>query len=398
MHLKKLSLLVLSSLLGVTTAATGQTATGTEQHVKLPDIPGYETLKCDFHLHTVFSDGHVWPSFRVHEARRDGLDAISITEHIDYEGYPEEIKKDYSRSYKIASEAASNSNVIIIQGAEISPRTVPYHHNAIFVKDPNKLPSDYMKDGKKKFVMRDNPTEKQLLAPFKEAKRQGAFIFYNHPSYRWWDKEKHGLDLFSDLHVKMLEQGLLDGVEVVNSGVYNLEAHRMAEKYNLTMFANSDEHHDISHTYRNSHRPMTLVFASERSEAGIEQALKDRRTAVYFGDYLVGRKQEMDALFKASLEVMAEKKTRSGGEPVILLHIRNISGIPYAVTCSSDFDFENLPLNRITLKPYETTTLTLKTLWQEPHEVSLRFDVGNILVSPEKGLQTELRVRVPEES
>jgi len=40
-------------------------------------------------MHTVFSDGHVWPSFRVNEAIRDGLDVISLTEHIDYEGFPE---------------------------------------------------------------------------------------------------------------------------------------------------------------------------------------------------------------------------------------------------------------------------------------------------------------------
>ena len=27
--------------------------------VRLPDLPGYRTLKCDFHIHTVFSDGLV---------------------------------------------------------------------------------------------------------------------------------------------------------------------------------------------------------------------------------------------------------------------------------------------------------------------------------------------------
>ena len=32
--------------------------------VNFPDIPGYKTLKCDFHTHTVFSDGSVWPDIR----------------------------------------------------------------------------------------------------------------------------------------------------------------------------------------------------------------------------------------------------------------------------------------------------------------------------------------------
>ena len=40
----------------------------------LPTLPGYITLKGDFHIHTVFSDGEVWPTFRVDEAAREGID------------------------------------------------------------------------------------------------------------------------------------------------------------------------------------------------------------------------------------------------------------------------------------------------------------------------------------
>ncbi|SIT94004.1 Sb-PDE family phosphodiesterase [Pontibacter indicus] len=392
----KLTPLLLACLLGLGTELSAQSGSKKDEKVKLPDIPGYQTLKGDFHMHTVFSDGHVWPSFRLYEADRDGLDAISITEHIDYEGYPDEIRKDYNKSHQIATESAAKTNVLVIQGVEISPRVTPYHHNALFVKDANKLPADYMKDGKKKFVMKDSPTEKQLLAPFWEARKQGAFIFYNHPNYRWWDKDRYGLDLFSDLHRKMLEEGLLHGVEVVNSGIYNLEAHRMGEKYNLTMLANSDEHRDISYTYRHSHRPMTLVFVKERSEEGIREALQERRTAVYFDDYLVGREKEMDAFFKASLEVKAVKSTQRNVEPVIQIHMQNNSDIPYEVVCQSDLDFKNLPLGRVTLQPHETTTLTLTTLWQELPEVPLRFEVHNVLISPEKALVSELRVKVME--
>ena len=38
--------------------------------IDFPDIPGYKTLKCEFHQHTVFSDGSVWPEIRVAEAVR----------------------------------------------------------------------------------------------------------------------------------------------------------------------------------------------------------------------------------------------------------------------------------------------------------------------------------------
>src|SRR5690606_34303867 len=109
-------------LLGATLLCQAQ-----QQDKKIfPGIPGYHTLKCDFHMHTVFSDGHVWPSFRVYEAVRDGLDAIAITPHIDYEGQPDDLEKNYNRPYEIAQEAAKKSGLIVIRGVEISPRMPPH--------------------------------------------------------------------------------------------------------------------------------------------------------------------------------------------------------------------------------------------------------------------------------
>ena len=33
--------------------------------IRVPDMPGFHTLVCDFHMHTVFSDGTVWPTVRI---------------------------------------------------------------------------------------------------------------------------------------------------------------------------------------------------------------------------------------------------------------------------------------------------------------------------------------------
>jgi 3',5'-nucleoside bisphosphate phosphatase len=52
----------------------------TRQLLPVPDLPGFHTLKGDFHLHTVFSDGNVWPTVHVQDAWRDGLDVIAFTE------------------------------------------------------------------------------------------------------------------------------------------------------------------------------------------------------------------------------------------------------------------------------------------------------------------------------
>jgi len=51
--------------------------------INVPDIPGYKTLKYDFHMHTIFSDGVVWRTVRVDEVWNEGLDVIAITDHIE---------------------------------------------------------------------------------------------------------------------------------------------------------------------------------------------------------------------------------------------------------------------------------------------------------------------------
>jgi hypothetical protein len=74
--------------------------------IELPDILGYQTLKCDFHMHTIFSDGYVWPTVRIDEAWEEGLDAIAITDHIEYLPHKEYIKVDHNRAYQIAIDYA----------------------------------------------------------------------------------------------------------------------------------------------------------------------------------------------------------------------------------------------------------------------------------------------------
>ena len=39
-----------------------------ERAIQFPDTAEYQTLVVDLHTHTVFSDGHVWPSIRVEES------------------------------------------------------------------------------------------------------------------------------------------------------------------------------------------------------------------------------------------------------------------------------------------------------------------------------------------
>ena len=355
----------------------------------VPDIPGYITLKADFHMHTVFSDGHVWPSFRVWEANQDGLDVISITEHIDFEGFPEELEYNRERAFEIASEAAAKSDLLVIRGVEISPRVAPYHNNAIFLKDVDALSYDYMKQSHKTFVMKENIAKEELMAPFQQVKAQGGFVFYNHPSYNWWDKKDP--ELFTPLHQELLDAGILGGVEVVNSGRYNLIAHRLAEKYNLTMFGNTDVHYTTRKAYE-TQRPMTLVFATAKTPEAVEEAIRARRTLVYSDDYLVGRQQEAEAFFKSAIELEVQRKEGKNA-PKLLVKLTNTSDIPYDLRIAADYIIEDLPLGRLTLEPKSTAELLLNPIFEIPQLLELAVEVENILVSPEKALRTSLSVK-----
>ncbi|HTE28481.1 Sb-PDE family phosphodiesterase [Flavitalea sp.] len=365
----------------------------TRKKISLPDIPGYVTLRCDFHMHTVFSDGHVWPTFRVNEAVRDELDAISLTEHIDFEGQPDDIKRNYNRSFDLATEAAKNKNLLVIRGAEISPRVPPYHNNALFLKDANVIPSPYMKDWKKKFVMKDSIKHDELMAPFLEVKKQDAFVFYNHPGYSWWDKKD--TSIFTSFHKELLEKGILAGVEVANSGKYNIIAHRLAMQYNLTMVSNTDEHYDMFARYYETHRPMTLVFAKTKSEAAIKEALKARRTAVFIDNYIIARQPEAEAFFKSSIQLSVKKQLRNG-EPILVVDLLNKSSVPYQIRATAQYNIEEFPLGQTTLQPNVKTTIILKAIWKYPKEIPLGIEVFNIIVSPEESLKTEFNLVIPQ--
>ena len=93
---------------------------------QIPDIGGFVTLTSDLHIHTVFSDGAVWPSTRVQEAWNDGLDVIAITDHIEYRPYRNYLNADLNESYRIAAAAAGSDGVLVIHGTEITRSVRPH--------------------------------------------------------------------------------------------------------------------------------------------------------------------------------------------------------------------------------------------------------------------------------
>ena len=345
--------------------------------IQLPDIPGYKTLKCDLHMHTVFSDGHVWPTIRVQEAIKDGLDAISLTEHIEYQPYSKDIPHpDRNRAYQVALKEAEGKDLIVISGTEITRDMPPGHCNAIFLKDVNEL------------------NIKDSLEVFSLAKKQGAFVFWNHPN--WISQRPDGIATLTDLHKRLIKEGLLMGVEIVNDVTYSDEAFQIAIDNNLAVIGTSDIHGLVDwryNIYKGGHRPVTLVFAKEKSEASIKEALFERRTAVWHKNSLFGAEKFLKPLTKASLVIKQAKPLSNykGESKIQSVKIYNQSDVDYILENLSEYTLHTTA-NVLTLKAHETTEIMIKTLGRKA-PYYLKFKVLNAFVAPKKNLEFELNVK-----
>lgn len=368
----RILLFALAIALQLAAADTTENARAGTRRIEFPDVPGYLTLKCDLHMHTVFSDGNVWPNIRVQEALRDGLDAIAMTDHLEYQPHRHDIPHpDRNRSYEIAAESARNQPLIVLNGSEITRDMPPGHSNAIFVEDANRL-------------LQDDP-----VAVFREARRQGAFTFWNHP--HWTQQRPDGVAVLTDLHRQLINEGLLDGIEVVNDTTYSDEALRIALDQNLAILATSDIHGLIDWQYDvpdGGHRPVTLVFATERSARGIKEALQARRTVAWFNNLLVGREEHVRPLVERSLIV--RQAVYLGDSSVLSVLVENVSDAEYILANRSEYTFHG-GADVVTVKPHQETRLDIKTLDRKT-AVSLRFEVLNAITAP--GVHAELTLEV----
>ncbi|UCC98133.1 MAG: CehA/McbA family metallohydrolase [Phycisphaerales bacterium] len=331
------------------------------REVNFPDILGYKTLKCDFHMHTVFSDGTVWPTVRVDEAWREGLDVISITDHIEYQPHKQDVPTNFNRSYEIARPGAREKNILLIKGAEITRETPPGHFNVLYLEDIDPLDTE------------------DLIDAAKAADAQKAFIFWNHPG---WKPEHKG---WFDIHTQLYENKLMHGIEVANGGSYYREAHQWALEKNLTMMGNSDIHQPAleRQTTTENHRTMTLVFARERTAEAVKEALTEGRTAVWFQNQLIGRSRYLEAIFRESIEI---GKPHHRARSAIWVTIRNHSAVDVEMDRTGSQGPAKLAL------PANATTLLKCGTEEGAEQLKLSYVVRNFLIAPDKGLPVDLTI------
>jgi hypothetical protein len=312
------------------------------KNVVIPDVGEYQVLKCDFHMHTVFSDGHVWPNVRNQEAWQEGLDAYAVTDHVEYTPHKEDVQVNHNRGYELLKESAAMSNLILVKGAEITRNTPPGHFNAIFIGDASGSIESREAEQDRAAVMR--------------AAEQDAFIFWNHPgwqptiagSYEW-------IPFVDDLY----KNKALHGIEVINGFAFHMKALDWCIDKGLTVMGSSDIHNLVAHEYNLSedyvHRTMTLVLAKERSAASVREALQAGRTVAWASKYLVGKEENVRALFDACVKLMPAHYTgeRKNGDRINHYEIRNNSDLYFELTLK-----EGDATKQVVLYPRSTQQVT----------------------------------------
>ncbi len=362
----QLKFIVRSTWMLLLTISVNSDAIGQDRDRKIafPDVPGYVSLKCDLHIHTVFSDGSVWPDIRIQEAVKDDLDAISLTEHLEYQPHLDDIPHpDRNRSYLLAQEYAKPYDLMIIHGAEITKDMPPGHANALFINDANLL------------------NHEDPLTAYRAAKKQGAFVFWNHPN--WIQQQEDAKPIISSLHQQLMDEDLLHGIEVVNDITYSEHNFELAMKHGLTALGTSDIHGLIDWQFGlvdGGHRPITIVFAKERSIESIREALFAGRTVSWFNDILIGKEEYIRPLATSSLTLRS--KDFIGPSSVEEIVITNNSSARYVLRNLSNLESYNQS-DVIIVEPGGETLVQVITNDAKPI-MSLKMEVLSTVIGMQK--------------
>jgi len=336
---------------------------------RFPDAGNYKVLKADFHLHTVFSDGGVWPAARVEEAYAEDLDVIAITDHIEiHPRFSDTI--DHNLSYDVAKNAAQRYGIVLIRSAEITRYMPPGHLNVIDIEDANAFD---------KFVNKsDLGDTTHVVDALAEAKRQGGFIFWNHTAYPTPDNKS----TWHPIHQRLLDEGLMMGIEIVNGERYEPIAFQWCLDNNLTIFSNSDVHSTMAQKRAiDGFKVMTLVLAREKTQEAVMDALRDRRTVAVWNNQLMGRKEHVAPIVQSAIKAVLHDR-----EGRLLFEYVNESGMPFTFQLNALPDGFSMRSDlHMTVNPYETVAFTATAIDEIPTSLSVK--VLNVWTTPSENLE-----------
>ena len=242
--------------------------------------------------------------------------------------------------------------VLVVHGGEITSQIMPPGHmNVLFVNDNNPVGAAMDAAGK-------NRQPEGADAAVRVARKQGAFVTWNHPN---WCRQAPDKTVIYPEHEQYRKEGIINGVEIYNwwDG-YCKEGHHWAVEHGLTLMSGTDSHHpmfmDIDFL-AGELRPATLIFAKERTLGGVREALDNQRTAVFAEGKVYGAAELLTPLLDACIVVKKVTKTKTK----LTIEVYNCSSIP--VILDKAPGSEQWQISRhLTLHPFEHQTLTLYRL------------------------------------
>ena len=221
--------------------------------------PSY--LKCDFHIHTTFSDGKVPLREVVDLFGARQFDVIGITDHVHDKQYMEQSEKidwittPFRKYLEILwterEYAWERYEMLLLPGAEFTNNTEHYHILALDVKE---------------FISPDLPVEDIV----NEIHRQGGFAIAGHPGTKLSEKGKYDSRHLWENHEKYGH--LFDAWEIANrDDLFNTVGLKR-----LNYVAGSD-----FHERRHLFSWKTMLYAEKNGES-VKAAIRENRNVYIY--------------------------------------------------------------------------------------------------------------------
>ncbi|MGB5437657.1 MAG: Sb-PDE family phosphodiesterase, partial [Maribacter sp.] len=113
------------------------------------------------------------------------------------------------------------------------------------------------------------------------------------------------------------------------------------------------------YTEKGNHRPITLIFAKEKSLESMKEALFEGRTVAVYNDLLVGKPDYLNPLLKASIEIKRARYLPN--TTVLMVELTNVTSSDLLFENQMEFNFyDSSPVFEI--EAGQTKTLHIKTL------------------------------------
>jgi len=195
-----------------------------------------------------------------------------------------------------------------------------------------------------------------------------------------WSAED-GIARLSNEHKVFIQNKTLHGIEVVNENTFSEEAFSIALENELTIIGTSDVHNLIDWDYiphQGNHRPVTLIFSKQRTQASIKKALFNRRTVVWFQNLLIGEEENMMPLLSSMVSI--DSAIYQSNPTVLDVIISNKSDAKLQMKNLSEFSFMS---NHDIIEIPENQSISLRVKTKKNlNKIQMKFEILNALIEP----------------